>query len=158
MSPYKVVWREQSSQFQAARVASDGGKIVIPDHKLMAVSCSSLLEADYLTALLSSSICKLLVVSYVLSTSTSTHVLDHIAIPRYEPKDSMHKTLSTLSNRCHEAVAQGETEAVASIELEIDRLAAQIWGVTKQELDLIQRALEALDQPRQQRDTIDREE
>jgi hypothetical protein len=158
MAPYKVVWREQSSQFQAARIAPDQGRVVIPDHKLMAVSCSSLQEADYLTALFASSICRLLVASYVLSTSTSTHVLDHVAIPLFQAKDQTHKGLATLSKRCHEAVAKNDTEMIEELQLQIDELAAGIWGITSRELEAIQQSLKDTGQSESRSSTIDSED
>lgn len=36
-APYKVVWKEQSSEFECAVVSSVDGKVVFPDHKLMLV-------------------------------------------------------------------------------------------------------------------------
>jgi hypothetical protein len=158
LAPYKVVWREQSSQFQAARITPDQGRIVIPDHKLMAVSCSSLQEADYLTALFASSICRLLVVSYVLSTSTSTHVLDHIAIPLFQAKDRAHKSLATLSKRCHEAAAKNDAEVIEEMQLQIDELAAGIWGITNRELEAIQQAIKDTGQSESRSSTIDSED
>ncbi len=75
LAPYKVVWREQSREFQAAKISLQDERPIIPDHKLMAIACYSEEEADYLAALLGSSPCKLIVKSYAISTSTSTHVL-----------------------------------------------------------------------------------
>jgi hypothetical protein len=75
LAKWKAVWREQSSEFQAAVVGCEKGKPALPDHKLMTVPCDSSNEAHYLAALLGSSPCKLAVTSYVISTSTSTHVL-----------------------------------------------------------------------------------
>ncbi|HXG65171.1 MAG TPA: N-6 DNA methylase, partial [Blastocatellia bacterium] len=141
MAPYKVVWREQSSQFQAAKIAPKDGKAVIPDHKLMAVSCSSENEADYLAALLGSAPCKLIVASYVISTSTSTHVLEHIAIPSFQAMNPIHKNLALLSKRCHEAAAEQDMDTVHSLEDEIDQLAANLWGIATSELKAIQNAL-----------------
>jgi hypothetical protein len=141
MASYKVVWREQSSEFQAARIAPHNSKVVIPDHKLMAVACSSQNEADYLAALLGSSPCKLIVSSYVISTSTSTHVLEHIAIPRYNAKDKAHNLLSKLSEKCHAAAAKEDFDRIAALESEIDLAAAQLWGITDKELKAIQKAL-----------------
>ncbi len=46
--------------------------------------------------------------------------------------------------KTHEATATGDTARVREIEAEIDRLAAELWGLSKQELEEIQRSLEEL--------------
>ena len=107
MAAWKVVWREQSSQFQAAFVESWQQQSLLPDHKLMMVPCSNQQEADFILALLNSSPSRLTVHSYAISTSTSTHVLGTIAVPRFKETDVDHIRLAELSNRCH--VAKGKT-------------------------------------------------
>ena len=46
--------------------------------------------------------------------------------------------------KAHEATAAGDTAQAREIEAEIDRLAAGLWGLSKQELEDIQRSLEEL--------------
>ncbi|MFY9619660.1 MAG: N-6 DNA methylase [Pyrinomonadaceae bacterium] len=138
LAPYKVVWREQSKEFQAANLGSVGGKPIVPDHKLMEVACYAEDEADYLTGLLGSSPCKLLVMSYVISTSTSTHVLEHLAVPKYDPKKDLHIELADLAKRCKMAAVRGED--VSGVEGELDVLAARLWGIAETELRWIQTA------------------
>jgi|ERR1035437_3946083 hypothetical protein len=140
LAPWKVVWREQSSEFQAAVVLAEAGRPVIADHKLMTVPCESLIEAHYLAAVFGSSPCRLTVASYVLSTSTSTHVLEHIGVPQFLPASKAHARLAELSERCHAATAQGDTGTVSMLELEIDKAAANLWGITGDELRAIQDA------------------
>ena len=140
LAPWKVVWREQSTEFQAAVVGAQAGKPVIADHKLMTVPCHSSSEAHYLSAVFGSSPCKLTVASYVLSTSTSTHVLEHIAIPEFSPVSEAHTRLADFSERCHIATAQGDTGTVSALELEIDTAVAKLWGITEDELKVIQEA------------------
>ena len=52
-----------------------------------------------------------------------------------------HPPLAALSQAAHEATAAGDTERVREIEAEIDRLAAQLWGLTDGELREIQGSL-----------------
>jgi hypothetical protein len=81
--------------------------------------------------------CRLLLVS----TQVSTHVLEHIAVPRYSESQRPHQRLADLSVRCHAAVAKGDLESVSALEADIDRAAAQLWGITDSELKAIQEAL-----------------
>jgi hypothetical protein len=144
MADWKVVWREQSSFFQAAFAGAYGGRPVLPDHKLMMVACSSQQEADFLLAMLNSAPSLLAIHSYVISTSTSTHVLGNVAVPRIEKKNNHHAELAKFSRECHEAAAKGDADTVAALEAEIDITAAKIWGITDDELGAIRDSLAEL--------------
>jgi hypothetical protein len=140
LSPWKVVWREQSTEFQAAVIGYQKGRPVLPDHKLMSVPCNSQEEAHYLAALLGSAPSRLIVSSYVISTATSTHVLDHLAVPRFDQQNKLHLSLSGLSRACHLAVARDDVNELSKGTEEIDRVAAKLWGITDGELKAIQEA------------------
>jgi len=141
MADWKVVWREQSSLFQAAFVGPHAGRSVLPDHKLMMVACSSQQEADFLLAMLNSAPSRLAIYSYVISTSISTHVLENVAIPQFDSKNSDQALLVKLSRECHVAAARGDGVGIAALEDQIDITAARIWSVTNSELRAIQDAL-----------------
>jgi len=141
-APYKVVWKEQSSEFECAVVSSVDGKVVVPDHKLMLVPFQQEDEAHFVCALLGSSITRFVVQAYTISTQQSTHILDNIKIPQYNPKDDTHKELSRLSKQCHEKVAAWIS--VTDLEVQIDELAAEMWGLSKEELKDIKDSLEEM--------------
>ena len=141
IAPYKVVWREQSSEFQASVVISTN-KPIVPDHKLMLVSCQSENEAYYLSSLLNSSPCKFLVFSYIISTSTSTHVLGNINIPTFLNQDQTHLKLAELAKQCHHSAVNGDTQSVMQLETQIDLFASKLWRLTSKELKSIQDALQ----------------
>ena len=46
--------------------------------------------------------------------------------------------IAHLSERCHDAKAKGDEETLAALESEIDQAAAQLWGITDDELKAIQ--------------------
>ena len=141
MAEWKVVWREQSSMFQAAFAGPISNRTVLPDHKLMMVPCSSQQEADYLLAMLNSGPSTLAIHSYVISTSTSTHVLSNVAVPKFKSGDSTHERLAELSQQCHAAATCSNDTRILELESEIDEVAAKIWGITNTELKAIQKAL-----------------
>jgi hypothetical protein len=64
-----------------------------------------------------------------------------INFPKYEPKNGNHKTISVLSTKCHAASTKGDEDTVKKLEAEIDRAAAELWGITLKELEQIQKAL-----------------
>jgi hypothetical protein len=70
------------------------------------------------------------------------HIMDYIKIPRYVPDDKVHQDLSQLSQECHEKVAAGIS--VSDLEEQIDELAAELWGLTKEELKDIKESLEEM--------------
>jgi hypothetical protein len=142
IATWKTVWREQSSMFQVAAMPVTRPKAIVADHKLMVIACNSELENYYLTALLNSSPSRLIVASYVISTSTSTHVLEFVKIPKFASANKTHLRLAKMSKKCHDAIHADELDGARDHEQEIDELAANVWGLTKAELRAVTRALE----------------
>ena len=143
-APYKVVWREQAAGLTVAVVEPTETKAVVPDHKLMMVDFQDKEEAHYLCAALNSSPARLVVISYGVSIQMDTHVLENVRVPLFDPDNPTHCQLAVLSVEAHEATAAGDTARVQEIEAEIDRLAAELWGLTEEELRDIQKSLEEL--------------
>ena len=145
-APYKVVWKEQSSEFQCA-VISVGKlekeyKTIIPDHKLMLVPLSNEKEAHFVAACLNSSMTRLIVKGYVIDTSQSTHILENVAIPQFDSSNPIHQELSLLSRYCHQKAAVGID--ITDLEEQVDELAAGMWGLTPEELQDVKASLEEL--------------
>ena len=146
LASYRVVFREISTRIEAAVIhfahGADGQpKLVIPDHKLVIVPCKTKDEAHYVCALINSAPFERFAMAYSVGTQISTHLLTNIAIPNFDTSSSNHRTLATLSIRCHEAASLGEDGEVSRLEAEIDKAAAKLWGITDDELKVIQEAL-----------------
>lgn len=141
VAPWKVVWRDMGTRIQAAVLSEHEGRVVVPEHHVMFVPLDDPQEAHYLCACLNSAPSECVIASYTTTTGISTHVLEHVAVPKFDPSDPTHTALSDLSQRAHEAAAAGDAAGVAEIEREVDRLAAQLWGITDEELVAIQEAL-----------------
>ena len=139
-APWKVVWREVSHTIDAAVATLHNGKPVVADHTLITIECYQEEEAHYLCGALNSSCARLCVQAYIV-LHPDPHILEHIRIPRYDPTDAVHRRLSELSQAAHEAAQRGDTAEVTRLEAEIDRQAAQVWGLTQEELREIQRSL-----------------
>jgi len=140
---HKVIWREQTGWFAAAVVPTEYPKTVLPDHKLMLVDVSSTEEAHYLCAILNASVVALLVKAYAIDTQISTHVLKYTKVPKYNARDRHHLELAALSQQAHQ-VARADRQVIASIESRIDELAAEMWGLSRDELKEIQESLAEL--------------
>jgi methylase of polypeptide subunit release factors len=148
-APYKVVWKEQSSEFQCAVVSTQDGKSIVPDHKVMLVPFESASEANYVCAMLNSTISRFIVAAYAIATSQSTHILENIAIPKFEPDKALHRDLSRLSEQCHEKTMAGVP--IQDLEEQIDALAAELWGMIDEEMTAIRESIAILSPPRKKR-------
>ena len=146
LAPWKVIWREQSRRFLPAAIGPLHKMPIAPDHKLMLVPCDSRDESHYISGVLGSAPCRAFVSSYTVSTSTSTHVLINVAIPKFDGKDKRHMLLSSLSEQCHIIAAGPDMKKIAALERKIDQTAAALWGITEKELKAIQKALKEMEQ------------
>ena len=146
-SPVKVVWSEVGHNVQAAVMSTFindtylEAKIIVPDHTVVAVSLNEIEEAHYLCSILNSTPTKFLISGYVV-LHPSPHILNNIKIYSYQHDDVRHRELSFLSMKCHEKTAVGIS--VTDLEEQIDELAAELWGLTKDELRDIKESLEEM--------------
>ncbi|RLI75523.1 class I SAM-dependent DNA methyltransferase, partial [Archaeoglobales archaeon] len=149
LAPYKVVWREQAGSLIAAVVGSLEDSylekhIIIPDHKLMFVPCSNEDEAYFICAVLNSSIARLVVKSYTVETQISTHVLEYVKVPIFNPINPLHLRLAQVSKKAHELALKNAREELVKVEEEIDKLVAQLYSLTDEELREIKKCLAVL--------------
>lgn len=141
-SPYKVVWREMASgsgliaaAVSASKLPTGEEKIVMPDHKLTIIPCASEEEADYLAAFLNSNVSNLIVRSYAVATGISTHILDRIAVPRFAPRNALHKQLAALGRKGRVSSLKASEESSMSV------LAAKLLGLSEAEARLVVKEL-----------------
>ena len=147
---YKVLWKEQAKGLIAAVIDSIndpilGIKIVIPNHKLMFVPCEKENEAHFICAVLNSIIARLIAKSYIIETQISTHIMDYVNVPQFDDNNDIHRKLAELSKIAHRLVASGEESKLSEIEEEIDRLVAQLYGISDDELRDIKISLKILE-------------
>ncbi|HUS70442.1 MAG TPA: N-6 DNA methylase [Anaerolineae bacterium] len=143
-APWKVVWRGQvAPTLIAAVVDLREGRCIVPDQTVYFAAVDSAEEGHYLCSLLNS-----LPVRGHYRMRGYKHVsmtfVQGIQIPKYDVSSSSQRRLAALSQAAHEATAAGDTARVKEIEEKIDLLAAELWGLTPQELEDIKRSLEEL--------------
>lgn len=146
-APYKVVWRYIAEDMIASVVPSSGlteKKLIISDHRLMIIPFENLIAAHYVCASLNSSPSRFIVQMYSIGTQISTHVLEHVRVPRFDAENPVHCELAALSQAAHAATSAGDAARVKEIEAEVDRQAAKLWGLTAAELKEIQESLAEL--------------
>jgi len=148
-APWKVVWLGfGATEMQAAVVGLVDGKPVMTNqamHPFVPLDRED--EAHYLCACLNSSVVNLAVISHTQLGGKSfaqSNILEHIRIPRFDPKNPVHCRLAELSMQAHEAAKIGDEMRLREIEAEIDRWAAKLWNLTDDELRDIQQSLAEL--------------
>ncbi|MDI7278259.1 MAG: SAM-dependent DNA methyltransferase, partial [Anaerolineae bacterium] len=148
-APWKVVWREVSADFAPAVVGSVGGRPVVPDHTLVMIAFTGSEEAHYACGLLASSLYNLAINAYIV-LHPSPHVLQNVRLARYDAANAIHSQLSSLSRKAHQVAplayaGDGEARArLRQIEAEVDRAAAELWGLSEEELSEVQTSLREL--------------
>jgi hypothetical protein len=146
-APWKVVWPWISKGIRAAVVGFFGEKPVMPEHNTFLVACDVLEEALYICALLNSSAGDFAIRSFFSTGGGGIGtpvVLEHIRIPRFDPANPVHGRLAELSKEAHAAAARGDAQGLRAIEAEIDQQAAQVWGLSAEELRAVQESLSEL--------------
>lgn len=140
LAPWKVMWPEVGTSARAAALGVPTGEPVpLPSHTVVAVDCPGAASAHYLSGALNSSPCQVTVLGYV-TMHPSPHVMNHLAIPEFDGRDVVHQRLASLSEQAHAAAERGDEDALPAIEAQIDEAAAELWGITPDELAAIQAA------------------
>ena len=119
-SPYKVVWKALASGMIATTISSIDNRLVIPDHNVVMIPIEDEEEAYYLSGVLNADIVSRFVNSYI-SWFFSTHILEHMRIPEYESRNTIHKRIVELSKQAH-IFAINDKEKLNDIERELNRL------------------------------------
>ena len=152
-APYKVAWQRMSMRMVAAVVSNSildtksevQNKVILPQETIIFIPRNNESEAHYLCSLLNSSIVEFIAVSYSAGKSFgSPHLLTYVKIPKFDPDNFLHRELLSASVSAHKAAKQGDEVKVKKIEEKIDRLAADLWGLSETELRDIQDSLEDL--------------
>jgi hypothetical protein len=152
-APFKVAWRTMAAPLQSCVISDAPGK----DKKrpmfkntIVFVALEREDEAHFLCACVNSSCLNLAAQSYSVGKSFgSPHLLQQVAIPRFDHSNPTHRRLSELSLAAHELgseLARGPDNplarsAIAEIERQIDTATGELWGFQAAELDSIQSAL-----------------
>jgi methylase of polypeptide subunit release factors len=153
---YKVVWKYivgaitgKALSFSCAVVEPINEKPVIPDGgTIILVATETPNEAYYIAGILNSIIARTIISSYLMEIGISTHVTDYIKIPKFDPNNNLHKKIAELSKKAHELAkciysnnkpdyckTINANEELKKVEDEIDLVVAELYGITKEELE-----------------------
>jgi hypothetical protein len=152
-APFKVVWSRMGDKLTACVVSSVddhflGRKIILPENVLAFIPTSNEDEAYYLCAILNSSIADLVLRSIAGGTKsfgTPKIIESALNIPKYSRENGIHQQLAMLSKEAHRLAKEDKKDELKKIEEEVDRLVAQLYGITNEELEEIKRNLAILE-------------
>ncbi len=108
----------------------------------MMVATKSPAEAHYLAGMLGNIVSRYSVASYILNISTSTAILENLAIPRYEDGNRPHQAISECSRRLHEAAKVAAP--LDELDGKLDVLTARLFGITDEQLSEIRESYREL--------------
>jgi hypothetical protein len=149
LAPYKVVWKALARQTAVTVVSTcedewfDEPKVIIPEHNTIFIPTQLEQEAHYLCAVLNSDIGSLVVQAHS-SLFYSASIVEHIAVPQFDAENPIHTRLAALSQQAHQLAAVGDEAGLVAVEAQVDEAAAELWGITDEELKEIRRSLEEL--------------
>jgi len=152
---YKVVWKRfagaisgKATDFACAVIELINGKPIIPNDKIILIETRSLEEAYYITGILNSTIARSIIAVYTYELGQATHIIDTIKIPKFDPNNNLHKKIADLSKKAHELAKYiysnnrpddckniNANEELKKVEDDIDLAVAELYGITKEELE-----------------------
>jgi len=132
---YKVVWKRMANDIVAAVITQHktlfGFKTIIPLDTTSLIATNKENEAHYLCAIINSRSVR----DFIKSFSSAGRgfgtpsIMQHVGIPRFDPKDKLHKKLAELSDNLHDLKAKNELEKVERLENEVDASVKNLFGI-----------------------------
>jgi methylase of polypeptide subunit release factors len=131
---YKVLWKRMANDIVASVVSQVktpfGYKAVIGTDTTALFATDNESEAHYLCAIINSKPVR----DFIKSFSSAGRgfgtpsVMEHVGIPKFDPKNLLHQKLSEISKKCHQLKAEGKDSEIEKLEKENDDL---VWKLFK---------------------------
>ncbi|MCR4423045.1 MAG: N-6 DNA methylase [candidate division WOR-3 bacterium] len=132
---YKVVWKRMSNDIFACVLSQIktpfGFKMAIPLDTTSFFPTNNESEAHYLCAIINSNPVR----DFIKSFSSAGRgfgtpsVMEHVGIPKFDPKNPLHQKLSEISKKCHRLKAEGKEREVEKLEKENDELVKKLFKI-----------------------------
>ncbi len=134
LAPYKVVWKFMSNDIFAAVIGQSktlfGFKTVIPTKTVAMFPTNNESEAHYLCAIINSKPVR----DFIKSFSSAGRgfgtpsVMEHIGIPKFDPKNPLHQKLAEISKNCHQLKSEGKEKEIEKLEKENDEVVMKLFN------------------------------
>lgn len=132
---FKTVWKSMASDVESIVVSSVktpfAYKSVVPFKTTSYFSTNDESEAHYLCAIINSVPVRDFIKSYSSAGRGfgTPSVMEHVGIPKFDPKDSLHQQLSEISKKCHQLKAERKEKEVEKLEKENDELVKKLFKI-----------------------------
>jgi hypothetical protein len=106
-------------------------KKIIPLYTTCFIPSDNESEAHYLCAIINSTPVR----DFIKSFSSAGRgfgtpsVMEHVGIPKFDPKNPLHQKLAEISKQCHQLKAEGKDLEIAKLEQENDNLVKQLFQI-----------------------------
>ena len=134
VAPYKVVWKAMSNDIFAGVVSQFkthfGFKTVVPLHTTSFFATNNEDEAHYLCAIVNSTPVREFIKSFSSAGRGfgTPSVMEHVGIPKFDPKSKVHQNLAEISKKCHQSKLEDKRKEVEVLEKENDELVKQLFN------------------------------
>ncbi len=136
LANYKVIWKGMASDIIAAVVSETktpfGYKKIISTHTTSLFATSDKDEAHYLCAIINSKPVREFIKSYSSAGRGfgTPSVMNHVGIPRFDPKNEIHQQLTQLSQGLHDLKENNRLDEIGPLEKEVDRRVNALFGIS----------------------------
>lgn len=140
-TPYKVLWKEQTGTMSAVVVGSylesipnadkelfSEDKTIVVDSKVLMLGLDNADEAYYVCGIINSKDIVEVIDGYAISTNRGVDVLKYLAIPKFEPTNSIHQSISTLSKQIHSKFKIQDLDNVLELEERLNVAVRALFG------------------------------
>ena len=132
---YKIVWKRMTNDIYACVITQYktpfGYKMIIPMDTTSFIGVEQFDEAHYLCAIINSNPVR----DFIKSFSSAGRgfgapsVMEHIAIPKFDPKNKLHQKLAEISKKCHQLKAENKDKGITKLEKQLDGLVKKLFGI-----------------------------
>ncbi|MCX7998950.1 MAG: hypothetical protein N3A69_08375, partial [Leptospiraceae bacterium] len=134
LSKYKVIWKFMSNDIFATVVSQQktlfGYKTLVPTKTVAFFPLENEKEAHYLCAIINSKPVR----DFIKSFSSAGRgfgtpsVMEHVGIPKFDPKNSLHLRLAEISMECHKLKLENKEKEIEKLEKENDDLVVKLFS------------------------------
>ncbi len=108
-----------------------GYKTIIPLETTAFIPTETEAEAHYLCAIINSKPVREFVKSFSSAGRGfgTPSIMEHIGIPKFDPKNELHQKLAEISKKCHQLKLEAKDNEIEKLEEENNTLVNQLFGL-----------------------------
>lgn len=137
-APYKVLWKEQTSQMSAvvvntylesipcaSRELFTTDKPIVVDSKVLLLALKCEHEAYFVCGIINAPSVTEVIDGYAITTNRGVDVLKYIAVPKFNPNNNCHMKIAQLSKQIH--ILAKDSKSYAKEEQELDEEVRELF-------------------------------